>query len=481
MKYLLAHDFGTSGLKSSLFTTEGDFIATHTEAYPTFYSNGSWVEQDPEDWWKAFCVNNKLLLKDIVLEDVIAVGFDGTNPNCTCIGVDNRPLRNCIIWQDARAVEENDWLSGALPEKYTASRPNHKLGTDRSICKLLWVKNHQPEIFEKTKKVLPCVQDYIILKLTGRACTCDEVAGSSAFMNVEKTDWSQEVLSIAGIPMSLMPEIHKRTDVVGEIDARFSEECGLAAGTKLVMGSGDTQCMNVGVHMFKPGDGYLNGGTSAGVIAWSDKMTKLGGQTASSGSSLSWLKNTICLHEQDLEKEIGKDVYSILNEEALKSPVGCNGVMFHPYLAGERAPRNNPLARGSFTGISLTTTRADLIRSVIEGIGLNVNLILKGIREQGYPLKRIPFVGGMGRGEITRQILADIMDVEFIIYDHIDEAATAGVAVLTGMAIGIFEDEIAVEKFMKPVEIVKPNKENHKEYEKLMPKFEAIYNALVPV
>ena len=297
MKYILAHDFGTSGLKSSIFTTEGQFVKTKTEPYPTYYSNGSWVEQDPEDWWKAFCKNNKALLNDIDPKDVAVVGFDGTYPNCLCIDKDLKPLNRCMIWQDARSFKEAEEISKALPAKYTASRPNGILGTDRSLNKLLWVKKNQPEIFEKTWKILPCVQDYIIMKLAGVVVVSKDAAGSTAFMNVEKTEWSEEVLSIAGIPMSMMPEFHNKTDIVGTVSQEMSEECGLAEGTKLVIGTGDSQCMNIGAHMFEEGDGYMNGGTSAGILCLNAKKAKLGGQTASSGSSLSWLKNTICLHE----------------------------------------------------------------------------------------------------------------------------------------------------------------------------------------
>jgi len=481
MKYILAFDFGTSGVKASLFTTEGGFVKTHTVAYPTYYENGSWVEQDPEDWYKAFCEDARYLTEGIDPKDIEVVGFDGTYPNCLCIDENRKPLHRCLIWQDSRSYVEAEEISRALPPEYTASRPNGILGTDRSLCKILWVKKHQPELFAKTWKILMCVQDYIILKLAGVAAISRDAAGSSALMTVDRSDWSKEVLDIAGIPLSMMPELHYKTDVVGVISQEGAKDCHLAPGTRLVIGSGDSACMTIGAHMFEPGDAYMNGGTSAGILALNEKKAKIGGQTASSGSSLSWLKNTICLAEQAEAEATGKDIYTIINEKAAKAPIGCNGVMFHPYLAGERAPRNNPRAKCSFTGISLTTSREDIIRAVIEGIGLNVNLILKEVRSHGYPLKRIPILGGLGRGDITRQILADIMDVELVLYEHTDEAATAGVAVLAGMAIGIFENEYAVEKFMKPIGVVVPNKENHEKYLKLMPLFEAVYESLKPV
>ena len=155
--------------------------------------------------------------------------------------------------------------------------------------------------------------------------------------------------------------------------------------------------------------------------------------------------------------------------------------MFHPYLAGEREPRNNPRAKGSFVGITLTTTRQDIMRSVIEGIGLNINLILQEARDRGYVVDRMPIVGGLGKSEIVKQIFADIMNVELITYEYMDEAATVGAAVLGGMALGLYEDESAVHKFMKVTSVTKPIAENHAAYQKLMPLFEDVYNAMVPL
>ena len=481
MEYILAHDFGTSADKASLFTTEGQFVRTKTVSYPTYYSFGTHAEQDPEDWWKAFCESTKALLEGIDAKRVLCVAFDGTYPNCLCVDKNLKPLHKAMIWQDSRSYVEAREISALLPPKYTAGRPNNVLPTDRTLSKLLWVKKNQPEIFLNTYKIFPSVMDYIILKLTGNTVCDMETGGGTAMMNVERTDWSDEVLQIAGVPKSMMPELHKRTDIVGEVPEAFSKECGLAAGTKLVMGTGDSACTSIGAGMLNEGDAYMNGGTSAGILAKGAGGKKLGGQTTSSGSSLSWLKNNICLEEQILAKQSGRDVYDIIGEEISKVPIGSNGVLFHPYLAGERAPRNNPRAKGSFVGITLTSTRFDLMRSVVEGIGLNVNLILQSVRDQGYDIKRIPIVGGMGKGPVVRQIFADIMNVELVTFEYMDEAATVGAAVLGGIALGIYADETAVHKFMKVASITYPNAENHEKYKKLMPLFEKVYESQVPV
>ncbi len=484
MKYILAHDFGTSSDKASLFTTEGKFVKTKTVGYKTHYSNGTWAEQNPDDWWNAFCQSTKELVEGVNVEDILCVAFDGTYPNCLCVDKDCNPLYPAIIWQDARSSEECDELTALLPKKYTEGYPNGKMKSDRTLPKLMWVKKHYPEVFEKTYKVLPTLHSYIIMKLTGKAVCDMSCAGSTAFMNPEKTAYSKELLDLTGIPESILPEVHKRTDVVGEIPAEMVSVCGLAAGTKLVCGTGDTGCTSIGAGLIKPGDVYFSGGTSAGIVVNPDPTKKeslKGLLTASSGSSLSWLKNTICVPEQMEAKETGRDVYDIINEKVAAAPVGSNGVMFHPYLAGEREPRNNPKAKGSFVGISLTTTREDMMRSVIEGIGFNIGVILDRVRAAGYKADSLLIVGGLGKGEVTRQIFADIMNVELRALKYMDEAATVGCAVLGGIALGIYEDETAVEKFMEISGVTKPNPENVKKYAKYKPIFEKIYQGLEPV
>ena len=484
-KYLLAHDFGTSGDKASLFTTEGKFVATKTTGYPSITLSNGGVEQDPDEWWAAFCNSTKELTKDIDVKDIIAVGFDGTFPNCLCIDKDGNKLNNAYIWQDVRAVEECAELEGIIPHELLLCNRDGKIGANETLPKIYWIKKNKPEIFEKTAMIFPAVQDYIIWKLTGVAATSFAAAGNTTMMTQDHTDWSDEILSYVGLTREQMPVIHERTDIIGEVTEKYAEECGLAVGTKLVIGSGDTQCSMIGAGLIKPGDAYMNGGTSAGILALAPEgsgQRMLGGLTASSGTSYSWLKNQICKYEQELEKQTGRNVYDIINEEIASAPVGSNGVMFHPYLAGERSPRNNGKAQGSFVGISLTTKREDILRSVIEGIGFNSGVIMDSVRAGGLDLKSIVIVGGLGKGDITRQIFADIMNVEIKAPKYMEEAATIGGAILAGIAMGIYEDEeSALEKYLEIAATTKPIPENVEKYAKLKPIFEKIYEGLYPV
>ncbi|MBR3294916.1 MAG: hypothetical protein IKI62_01495 [Clostridia bacterium] len=485
-KYLLAHDFGTSGDKATLFTTEGKFVATKTTGYPSITLSNGGVEQDPKDWWNCFCETNKALLKGIDNKDVLAVGFDGTYPNCLCIDKDGKPLNNAYIWQDVRAVKEVEELQAMIPKETLLCNYEGIIGANETLPKIYWIKKNEPEIFEKTRMIFPCCQDYIIFKLTGVSATSFAAAANTTMMVPDRSDWSDEILSYIGLTRDQMPELHKKTDIIGEVGEDLASECGLAAGTKLVIGTGDTESSMVGAGLIKPGDFYMNGGTSAGILGLVEKedgsIGYCGDLTASSGTSYKWLKEEICRIEQEEEKTSGRNVYDIINEEIANAPVGSNGVFFHPYLAGERAPRYNGMAQGSFVGISLTTKRGDILRSVIEGIAMNINVILEDVRSQGHDLKSVVIVGGLGKGDITRQIFADVMDLEIKAPRFMEEAATIGGAITAGIALGIYTDEeSALEKYMEIVSVTKPNKENVELYKKLIPIHEKIYQGLKDV
>ena len=196
-QYILAHDFGTSANKASLFTVEGRFVKTATADYITYHDQPSWAEQDAEDWWKAFCKSTKELMQGIDPKDVLCVSFDGTYPNCLCVDQQGKPLHRAMIWQDARAYKQAADITKKIPAKYTADKANHLMQTDRTLPKLLWIKENQPEIFEKTAMVLPCVSNYIIMKLTGNACCSYSVGKGTGMMNMENTDYADEILQAA--------------------------------------------------------------------------------------------------------------------------------------------------------------------------------------------------------------------------------------------------------------------------------------------
>lgn len=481
MEYIIAHDIGTSSAKASLFSVEGELIASSSVSYETYHAFPSYAEQDADDWWNAFCVNNARLTEHLNGGKVLCVSFSSTYPNCLLVDKDLKPLHRAMIWQDTRATGQAKRISAELPPKYTARAPGKVLSPDRTLPKLLWIKENSPEVFAKAYKMLPCAASYIILKLTGKAVTDYAVSYGTSMIERGSKEWSDEVLSIAGIDPAIMPELFDRSDVVGTVDAEAAKASNLPEGTRIVCGTVDSDCTCIGGGLLNPGDAFLLGGTSAEIDALAPNGRKIGRPTSSSGASLSWLRDNIAVLEKKEAAETGSDVFGLINQAVESAPVGSSGVIFLPYLAGERGMRNDPFARGAFTGISLMTTRECLMRAVVEGIGFNLNLMLQDIRDQGIPVTRLPIVGGLGKGAAVRQVFADIMNVTLVTYEHMDEAAVAGAAVIGGIGLGLYEDVSAVHKFMRPAAETVPDPENHKKYLEIIPRFEEVYQALKTV
>lgn len=481
MKYIIAHDFGTSSAKASLFQTDGTLIASAAETYHTYYEFPQYAEQDAEDWWTAFCKNNKRILKNIDRADIAAVSFSSAFPNCLLVDKDRKPLHRALIWQDSRAIKEAREISRLLPEKYTKRAPGGVLSPDRSLSKLLWIKAHNPEVYAKADKLLACAGDYIILKLIGKAVCEYNVSYGTAMIQRGTKEWSEEILHIAGIDAGLMPELHDRTDIVGTVGEAAAEECGLPAGTKIVCGTVDSDCTCIGGGLRNPGDAFLLGGTSAEIDALDQNGRKIGRPSNSSGAALNWMRDIFAIPELAKAKQENRDVFDLINEIAAQREPGSGGVIFLPYLAGERGVRYDSWAKGSFYGLSLSTSREDMIRAVVEGVGYNLNLMLQQIRDAGVEVTRLPVVGGLGKGREVLQIFADIMNVTFLTFEHMDQAAVVGAAVIAGMGIGIYEDVSAAEQFMHVKDVIEPNLENHEIYKRYIRYFEEVYQALKPI
>ena len=479
-KYILAHDFGTSADKAVLFRTDGKIMGCRQASYPTIHKSNRMVEQDAHTWWKAFCENTKMLLKDMDPAQIVCVSFDGTGPNCLCVDEKGEPLHKAMIWQDNRAFAQAQALNELIEKEYRGS-VCEKISSDRTLPKLLWLKKNAPEIYAATWKVLPCVSNYIILKLTGRA-VCDYGVGrTTALLDSDKKDWNDELLELVEVDRNILPELVDRTHTAGVVSENMSEACGLCAGTPVVTGSIDNICTQIGAGILNAGDVFLCGGTSASVEGYDNNGNRIGRPTAASGGSIDWMRKNLCNIDQVVAEYHNVDVFDMIDGIIEKTPIGSNGVIFHPYLAGARSVFDNPKARGGFFGITLKTTREDLIRSVVEGVGFNLNLILNMMRKSGMVITQMPIVGGLAKGTIVRQIFADIMNVELITYDHMDAAAALGAAILGGISIGIYEDEYAVKKFLKVTSITKPVPEDHQKYAQIEPIFYEIYEQMQPV
>lgn len=496
-KYLLAHDIGTSGDKATLFTTDGEMIASATHPYATNYFNDSWAEQNPDDWWRAVCISTRQLIEKIDPGDIVSVSFSGQMMGCLCVDKHGIPLRNSIIYCDQRAKNQSAELLEKLSFEEFYQICGHRISPVYALEKLLWVRDMEPGTFKDTYKMLNA-KDYIVFKLTGAFVTdYSDASGTNAF-DIDKKEWSQKILELSGISKDKLPAIHESIFVAGEVTKKAADETGLNIGTPVVIGAGDGSAAAVGVGCIKPDSAYTYLGSSAWVgtaplepfndekmrtMTWAHAVPGLYHATGSmqaAGTCYQWLKNEICRKETEEANNFNKSPYEIINDEIQRTAPGSNGIVFLPYLLGERSPHWNPNAKGAFVGIKLTNKREDLLRSVLEGVTFNLNLILD-IFKTDLEINEVTLIGGGAKGSIWRQILADIFDTRILIPNYLEEATSIGAAVIGGVGVGALKSFAEIERFIRVVDEVEPNRDNQKVYQKSYQQFIETYDSLVNV
>mgnify|MGYP005759239105 FL=1 len=486
-QFLISHDLGTSGDKATLFTTDGKLIRSYTASYDVHFFNGNYAEQDPENWWDAVCEATKAVLEGEDASKVAAMSFSAQMQGCLPVDKNGRPLRSSMIWADQRAVKEAKHLEKELGGDRIYKITGHRVSASYSIEKLMWLKKHEPDVYKKTYKMLQA-KDYIIQRATGNFVTDYSDASGTQALDLRKLEWSEEILKAADIDKDKLPKLKKSTDVAGYIQERVAGEIGLPAGTPVVCGGGDGPVSAVGAACIRDGEFYLTFGTSAWIGGTTtepfideDKTVFCFahvipgkympcGTMQAAGSSYSYIRHALC---DDMP-------YDKLNEMIEKSPAGAQNLIFLPYLLGERSPRWNPDTSAAFLGIKPEHEKKDYVRAVIEGVAMNMELILQAYRKQAK-IETMNLTGGGAKGQIVAQILADVLGVRFRMPDCVESATAIGAAVIAGVGVGVFESFDEIHRFMKFEKQVEPDKENQEVYEKLKPVFDEAYACLLPL
>lgn len=496
-KYLLAHDIGTSGNKASLFTVEGELVKSTVASYQVNYQEGGRAEQDPEAWWKAVCASTREITEGIAPEDILALSFSAQMQCCLVVDRYGKVLRPAMIWADQRAQKQADQLRSVLDDTYAYELLGHRLSPAYSIEKLMWVRDNEPEIYEKTYKMLQ-VKDYIIYKMTGEFVTDYSDASGTNALDLDRLCWSEEILKAAGIPEEKLPRLYASTDVIGNLLPQAAEVLGLSTSTKVVCGGGDGPCSAVGAGCIEKNQMFVTFGTSAWIGGTTEKkfldkekvffcfahvipgQYMPCGTMQSAGSSYSYARNQFCREEIAQAKAQGISNWDLVNPMVESSPAGAKGLLFLPYLTGERAPRWNPDASGSFLGIRMYHQREDYMRAVLEGVAMNLELILGSYRKY-LDIDTMILTGGGAKGDIVAQILSDVLETELVRPDHVEEATSIAAAVIAGVGCGIYKDFTAIHKFLKFRKPVTPDLSKREIYDKAKKIFDKAYDALKPL
>ncbi len=383
-RYLLAHDIGTSGDKAVLYQENGRLVASAVAAYDTSYPHPGWVEQDPEAWWRAVCESTKELLRKAKAEpgQVACVSFSGQMMGCLPVDRSGKPLRPMITWADTRSASQEQEIIRRLGLEKVYRITGHRPSASYSAAKLLWVRDNEPEIYKKTYRMLQA-KDFIVHRLTRRFITDYSDAGGTNLFDIRRKEWSEEICGSLGIPMGLLPEAYPSATVAGSVTGEAACACGLKEGTPVVIGGGDGSCACVGAGAVEEGEAYCVLGSSSWISTVNRQPVFDGqlrtfnwvhldpalytpcGTMQAAGLSYGWYRDTFCKEEKRIAGETGESLYDLLDREMEKSGPGAGGVLYLPYLLGERSPRWNHAARGAFIGMDARTKKADMARAVL--------------------------------------------------------------------------------------------------------------------
>jgi len=497
MKYLLGIDIGTSGTKTVLFDRGGNPISSSTAEYPLYQPEIGWAEQDPQDWWKAVCITINQVIKDsnINPESISGIGLSGQMHGLVMLDGDGNVLRKSIIWCDQRTAKECVEITEKVGEKRLIDITANPALTGFTASKILWVRNNEPEIYEKCRKIL-LPKDYIRYMLTGEFATEVSDASGMQLLDIKNRCWSKEVLNALDIPIEYLGDVHESIVVSGKVHKKAAEVTGLKENTPVVGGAGDQAAGAIGNGIIKSGQISSTIGTSGVVFAHLDEPIidekgrvhtfchavpgawHMMGVTQGAGLSLKWLRDNFCTNEIEVAKGMGIDPYVLMTKEAEKVPAGSRGLIYLPYLMGERTPHLNPKAKGVFFGLSAAHTKNEMLRAVIEGVSYSLLDCMEIIKDTGMNPTNVMVSGGGGKSELWRQILADMFNCK-VSTNKSSEGPALGVALLAGVGTGVYKDiHEACSIAISENSVQFPKEENSLVYKRYYEIYKKIYNDL---
>lgn len=456
MSFLLGIDIGTSGTKTVLFDEAGNTIASSVEEYPLYQPNIGWAEQDPEDWWKATYLTIRHVIQKGGIDpaDIKGVGLSGQMHGAVLLDKNYNVLRKSIIWCDQRSSAECDQITSLIGKERLIEITANPALTGFTASKILWVRNNEPQIYEKVSKIL-LPKDYIRFKLTGEFATEVSDASGMQLMDIPGRKWSDEVLTKLEIDKSTLGKLYESQEITGTVNKEASSLTGLKEGTIVVGGAGDQAAGAVGNGIVKPGVVSSTIGTSGVVFAFSQNVSidpkgrvhtfchavpntwHIMGVTQGAGLSLKWFRDNFCIEEKRTAELMGVDPYMLMDKEAEKVAAGCSGLIYLPYLMGERTPHLDPNAKGVFFGLSAKHEKPDMVRAVMEGVVYSLKDCLEIIKEMGVNVSEVRASGGGGKSPLWRQMQSDVFGTEITTINS-SEGPALGVALLAGVGAGIY-------------------------------------------
>lgn len=484
-KLLLGIDIGTSACKVALFDKPGQVLAQANQSYPLYYPNPGWVEQNPEEWWLAICkgIQEVLQQSGIAPEQIAGIGIDGQSWSAIPVDKTGKCLHNTPIWMDTRARDICTRVLQEIGFDEIFEIAGNGFEPAYTTPKMLWFKENMPEVYENTDKFLQS-NSYIGMKLTG-AMTQDMSQGYGIhFFDMKTCTYNKRLAQKLGLTADKVPDIVPCHQVIGEVNAEAAKATGLAEGTKVVAGGLDAACGTLGAGVYLAGQTQEQGGQAGGMSICVEQATAhpklilsphvvpglwlLQGGTVGGGGVLRWFR-----------QELGADKsFDELTQMAAAVSPGSEGVVFLPYMAGERSPIWNPDAKGVFYGLGFDKTRSHMVRAALEGVAYSLEHNLRTAAETGVQVDELVAMGGASNSLVWTQIKADVTG-KTIKVPTSDTATTLGAAILAGVGVGMYKNfEEAVRETIVITRVQEPDMENHQKYQRAMDLYLRLYEDL---
>ena len=491
MGYLLGLDLGTSSVKTVLFDEKANVVTSASAEYPLYQPQPQWAEQMPKDWWEATAKTIKEITSKVPAEEIKGVGLTGQMHGLVLLDKDGEPLCPSIIWCDQRTKEQCAEIYDKVGKQKLIDITCNPALTGFTLSKLLWVRKYNPEAYEKAKHML-LPKDFIRYKLTGEFATDVSDASGTQLLDIANRKWSEELCDILDINKEILPKLYESFEITGTITEEAAKLTGLKVGTPVGAGAGDQAAAAVGCGIVKEGEASLTLGSSGVIFAHSDKMPRdkegrvhtfchavpgkwhVMSVTQGAGLSLKWFKDNFCSEYVQEAKEKGVDVYNLMFDRIKDMEVGTQGLVYLPYLMGERSPILDPDAKGVFYGLTNAHDTLKMFRSVAEGVVMSQLDCFKVLQEMGIHPSRIRMSGGGARNPIFRQMFADSFKVPVAVTES-PEAGTLGVSILVGVGIGLYP---SVEEACEMIKCSKEQQPQDVCYCELYKRYKKLYNCV---
>ena len=496
VSFVLGVDCGTSGTKTVLFDEQGNAAASALREYPMYQPQNGYAEQDPLQWKNAMLdtICEVIGKSGVSAQDIVGIGLSGQMHGLVMLDSGGNVLRNAIIWCDQRTQSQVDRMNSLAADRIVQISANPAL-TGWTLAKLLWIRDNEPQIFERCRHIL-LPKDYLRYVLTGEFATEVSDASGMQLLDVKNRCWSEELCSIFDIDTSLLAKVYESCEVTGKVTLHVAEITGLKAGTIVVGGAGDNAAAAIGTGVCSQGRAFTTIGTAGVVFAHTDSPvidTKgrvhtccaavpgswhVMGVTQGAGLSLKWFRDNFCCAEKETARLLGVDEYYLMDKQAETVPVGCERLLYLPYLMGERTPHLDAGARGVFFGLSAVHTRKHMLRAVMEGVAYSLRDCVEVFREMGLSISDMAACGGGGTSALWRSMLADLYGCSVKTITS-KEGPALGAAILAAVGAGLFDSvSQACGAIVKQDKVQLPDADRAKVYEQYYQLYRKLYPSL---